>query len=56
MDTLNCDPEAKLNGVDHLPREVFSGHYVPVNPRPIKDPEYVYHSKNLFESLVCLMT
>lgn len=51
MDTLNCDPGAKLNGVDHLPRQVFSGHYVPVNPRPIKDPEYVYHSKNLFREL-----
>ena len=51
MDTLNCDPGAKFNGVDHLPREVFSGHYVAVNPRPIKDPEYVYHSKNLFREL-----
>ena len=48
MDTLNCDPDAKANGVDHAPRQVFAGHYVPVNPTPIKDPEYVAHSKTLF--------
>ncbi|MFO0429071.1 MAG: protein adenylyltransferase SelO [Planctomyces sp.] len=48
MDTLNCDPDAKANGVDHAPRQVFTGHYVPVNPTPIKDPEYVAHSKTLF--------
>jgi hypothetical protein len=48
MDTLNCDPDAKENGIDHDPRQVFTGHYVPVNPTPIKDPEYVTHSKKLF--------
>lgn len=51
MDTLNCDPDAKSDGIDHRPRQVFSGHYVPVKPTPIKDPEYVYHSKNLFMEL-----
>ena len=51
MDTLNCDPDAKENGADHLPRQVFTGHYVPVNPTPIKDPEYIAHSKNLFREL-----
>ncbi len=51
MDTLNCDPDAKANGADHAPRQVFTGHYVPVNPTPIKDPEYVAHSKNLFREL-----
>jgi uncharacterized protein YdiU (UPF0061 family) len=51
MDTLSCDPEAKANGVDHVPRQVFSGHYVPVNPTPIENPEYVTHSKNLFREL-----
>ncbi len=51
MDTLNCDPEATANGVDHAPRQVFTGHYVPVNPTPIKDPEYVAHSLNLFREL-----
>jgi len=51
MDTLKCDPDAKANGVDHAPRQVFSGHYVPVNPTPIVEPEYVAHSKNFFHEL-----
>ncbi len=51
MDTLNCDPDAQANGADHAPRQVFTGHYVPVNPTPIKDPEYVAHSKNFFREL-----
>jgi len=51
IDTLNCDPDAKANGVDHAPRQVFAGHYVPVNPTPIKDPEYVAHSKTFFREL-----
>jgi len=51
MDTLNCDPDATDNGEDHAPRQVFTGHYVPVNPTPIKAPEYVAHSKNFFSEL-----
>ena len=51
MDSLNRDPEAKEDGVDHAPRQVFSGHYVPVKPTPIKDPEYVAHSKAFFQEL-----
>jgi len=51
MDTLNCDPQAKANGADHAPRQVFSGHYVPVNSTPIVEPEYVAHSKNFFHEL-----
>jgi uncharacterized protein YdiU (UPF0061 family) len=51
VDTLNCDPDAKIDGVDHAPRQVFSGHYVPVKPTPIKNPEYVAHSKSLFSEL-----
>ena len=51
LDTLECDPEAKTDGVDHFPRQVFSGHYVPVNPTPIKDPEYIIHSKTFFNEL-----
>ncbi|WP_247869988.1 YdiU family protein [Methylophaga sp. SB9B] len=51
MDTLNADPDATSNGVDHYPRQVFSGHYVPVNPTPLENPEYVTHSKNLFREL-----
>ena len=51
LDRLNCDPDGKENGADQMPRQVFSGHYVPVNPTPIKDPEYVSHSKNFFREL-----
>ncbi|WP_121626770.1 protein adenylyltransferase SelO family protein [Poseidonibacter antarcticus] len=51
MNTLNRDPEATLNGVDHNPRQVFSGHFVPVNPTPIKNPQYIAHSKTLFNEL-----
>jgi len=51
MDTLNCDPEGKASGADHAPRQVFSGHYVPVNPTPIENPEYVAHGKHLFREL-----
>jgi uncharacterized protein YdiU (UPF0061 family) len=51
MDTLNCDPDATENGADHEPRQVFTGHYVPVSPTPIKDPVYVAHSTNFFFEL-----
>ncbi|MFT4887121.1 MAG: hypothetical protein ACI8V0_001345 [Pseudohongiellaceae bacterium] len=51
MDSLNCDPDANANGDDHEPRLVFTGHYVLVNPTPIKDPEYVAHSKSFFREL-----
>jgi len=51
LTTLNADPNATENGIDHFPREIFSGHYVPVNPTPISDPEYVTHSYNFFSEL-----
>ncbi|MDM5263192.1 protein adenylyltransferase SelO family protein [Sulfurovum sp. XTW-4] len=51
METLNTDPEATSDGVDHTPRQVFSGHYVPVNPTPIEEPVYIAHSENFFHEL-----
>lgn len=51
MDTLNRDPQANENGADHEPRQVFSGHYVPVKPTPLNDPEYVAHSRDFFQEL-----
>ena len=51
MDTLNCDPNVKTDGVDHDPRQVFTGHYTLVNPTPIKNPEYITHSKEFFNEL-----
>ena len=51
MHTLTPDPRATKDGQDHYPREVFSGHYVPVTPTPIQNPEYIAHSKTLFAEL-----
>lgn len=51
LDTLRPDPNASTDGIDHLPRQVFSGHYVPVQPTPISDPVYVSHSQVLFREL-----
>ncbi len=51
MDSLRRDPDATEDGEDFQPRQVFSGHYVPVKPTPIADPEYVAHSHSLFREL-----
>jgi uncharacterized protein YdiU (UPF0061 family) len=51
IETLNCDPSGTSSGIDHEPRQVFTGHYVPVTPTPIEDPEYVAHSKHFFHEL-----
>lgn len=51
VNTLDADPEADKNGANHSSRQVFSGHYVPVTPTPIENPEYVAHSKPFFYEL-----
>ena len=51
LDSLQPDPDATHNGDDHQPRQVFSGHYVPVTPTPLPQPEYVAHSSSLFAEL-----
>jgi len=51
MDTLHADPEATKDGNDHRARQVFSGHFVPVTPTPLKEPEYVTHSSTFFHEL-----
>ena len=51
MNNLNCDPDAKYSADNKTSREVFSGHYVPVQPTPIKNPIYISHSKTFFEEL-----
>ncbi len=48
---LNIDPQSNKDGIDHDPREVFSGHYVLVKPTPIKNSQYIIHSKILFKEL-----
>ncbi|MGJ8692755.1 MAG: protein adenylyltransferase SelO [Thalassotalea sp.] len=51
LNNLNCDPDATETGDDYQPRQVFSGHYVPVKPTPIANPKYVAHSETLFAEL-----
>lgn len=51
MDTLNGDPDAIEDGIDHRVRQVFSGHYVPVKPTPLVEPEYVTHGRTFFNEL-----
>ena len=51
MDNLRADPNSTQDGDDFISREVFSGHYVPVKPTPLTSPEYVLHSKTLFDEL-----
>ena len=51
MESLHADPQASVDGDDHGPRQVFSGHYVPVTPTPIPAPQYLAHSKTLFNEL-----
>ncbi|MFN5119182.1 MAG: protein adenylyltransferase SelO [Cyanobacteriota bacterium] len=51
LDSLQPDPQATGDGHDHRPRQVFSGHYVPVSPTPLPAPEYVAHSSTLFHDL-----
>jgi len=49
--TLNADPQSTLDGNDHSPRQVYSGHYVPVTPIPLSSPKYLAHSRQLFKEL-----
>ena len=51
IEKLNCDFDAKYHGVNKSPREIFSGHYVPVSPTSIKEPIYISHSNNFFKEL-----
>lgn len=51
INTLNPDPDATVDGHDHRPRQVFSGHFVPVTPTPLAEPEYVIHSRTFFKEL-----
>jgi uncharacterized protein YdiU (UPF0061 family) len=51
MDKLTADPDSSIDGNDHQPREVYSGHFVPVVPTPIQSPQYIAHGKTLFAEL-----
>lgn len=51
IEKLTPDPKSNPNGIDYNPRQVFNGHYVTVKPTPIENPQYISHSKKLFEDL-----
>jgi len=51
LESLRVDPDATSDGGDHRPRQVRSGHYVPVTPTPLAEPAYVAHSSRLFAEL-----
>ena len=51
LDILNPDPESTKDGEDHRPRQVRSGHFVPVTPKPLPQTTYISHSKTFFAEL-----
>ncbi len=51
MNALNSDPDAVKGGDDYRARQVFSGHFVPVKPTPLAEPEYITHSSTFFDEL-----
>jgi uncharacterized protein YdiU (UPF0061 family) len=51
LEGLQPDPQATADGNDHRPRQVCSGHYVPVTPTPLPHPQLVAHSSSLFAEL-----
>jgi uncharacterized protein YdiU (UPF0061 family) len=51
LEGLQADPQATVDGHDHRPRQVYSGHYVPVTPTPLPVPAYLAHSPALFREL-----
>ena len=51
INKLRADPDSRSDGNDHEPRQVFSGHYVPVAPSPLNEPIYVSHSSRFFSEI-----
>lgn len=51
LENLICDPHSTASGDDYKARQVYSGHYVPVKPTPLKAPQYVAHSNTFFDEL-----
>ncbi len=49
--TLHADPQSTVDGNDHSPRQVYSGHYVPVTPIALTSPKYITHSGEFFKEL-----
>ncbi len=51
LNSLKADPKSSSEGFDYEPREVFSGHYVPVKPKPLISPKYISHSQKFFDEI-----
>jgi len=51
MNRLICNPKVRKEGDNYSPRQISSGHYVPVKPTPIPEPIYITHSGTLFSEL-----
>mmetsp|Transcript_56119 Transcript_56119/g.121417 ORF Transcript_56119/g.121417 Transcript_56119/m.121417 type:complete len:659 (-) Transcript_56119:240-2216(-) len=48
---LVCDPEAEANRPNKSPRQVRSGHFVPVEPTPLPEPYLVAYSRDMADEL-----
>lgn len=51
LENLSPNPGYEKHRPNKSPREVKSGHFVPVRPTPIPKPMYVAHSKQFFRQL-----
>merc|ERR1740123_2349822 len=50
VEELDCDPDAAA-GSNQQVREVRSGHYVPVSPKALAEPQLVIHSPEMAAEL-----
>ena len=51
LDRLHADPEHKQHEPNRTSRQVKSGHYVPVQPTPLRNPKLVSYSSQMAEEL-----
>jgi uncharacterized protein YdiU (UPF0061 family) len=51
LSNLTPDPKQETHAPNRISRQVFSGHYVRVEPTPIPQPLYVAHSPDLLETM-----
>lgn len=51
LEELNCEPNLEQNEDNKTPRQVFSGHYVLVEPTALKKPLYVSYSEDFCKEL-----
>ena len=51
VEKLNPDPETDVNAPNRKSRRVKSGHFVRVQPTPLKRPALIIHSKKVLEDI-----